>query len=143
MRGNVDTRLAKVADGEFAAAILAEAGLERLGRADAVTERFGFDRMVPAPGQGALAVEAATGTAGAAVGGALDDPSLRLLLHAERLLLAETGAGCRSALGAVAEWDDGIRLTAFVSDEKGSRRAVVWGESPEEVVATARKELGL
>lgn len=143
MRGNVDTRLAKVADGEFAAAILAEAGLERLGRADAVTERFGFDRMVPAPGQGALAVEAATGTAGAAVGGALDDPSLRLLLHAERLLLAETGAGCRSALGAVAEWDDGIRLTAFVSYEKGSRRAVVWGESPEEVVATARKELGL
>lgn len=143
MRGNVDTRLAKVADGEFAAAILAEAGLERLGRADAVTERFGFDRMVPTPGQGALAVEAATGTAGAAVGGALDDPSLRLLLHAERLLLAETGAGCRSALGAVAEWDDGIRLTAFVSDEKGSRRAVVWGESPEEVVATARKELGL
>ena len=143
MRGNVDTRLAKVADGECAAAILADAGLERLGLADAVTERFGFDRMVPAPGQGALAVEAATGTAGAAVGGALDDPSLRLLLHAERLLLAETGAGCRSALGAVAEWDDGIRLTAFVSDEKGSRRAVVWGESPEEVVATARKELGL
>src|SRR5690606_24911280 len=124
---NVDTRLAKVADGEFAAAILAEAGLQRRGRGAAVAERCRCDRVVPAPGQGARAVEAATGTAGAAVGGALDDPSLRLLLHAERLLLAETGAGCRSALGAVAEWDDGIRLTAFVSDEKGSRRAVVWG----------------
>ncbi|HEX6946022.1 MAG TPA: hydroxymethylbilane synthase [Acidimicrobiia bacterium] len=144
IRGNVDTRLAKVATGSPAAAILAEAGLERLGREDAVAERFHTERMVPAPGQGALAVEAALGTAGAELGAQLDDPSLRPLLDAERLLLAETGAGCRSALGALAEWDGRkMRLTCFVSDERGSRRAVVSGESPEEIVAGAREELGL
>lgn len=144
LRGNVDTRLKKVAAGDPAAAVLAEAGLERLGRTDVIAERLDVDRMVPAPGQGALAIEAAAGTAGAEFGSALDDPSLRSLLQAERLLLAETGAGCRSALGALGEWDDGrIRLTAFVSDERGSRRTVVFGESPEAVVSAARMELEL
>ena len=91
-----------------------------------------------------MAVEAARGTFGAEVGAVLDNTSLRPLLRTERLLLAETGAGCRSALGALAEWHNGhIRLTAFVSDERGSRRAVVLGETPESVVADARKELGL
>jgi len=144
IRGNVDTRLASVSDGDPTAAVLAEAGLERLGRTDAIAERLGIARMVPAPGQGALAVEAARGTFGAEVGAVLDNTSLRPLLRTERLLLAETGAGCRSALGALAEWHNGhIRLTAFVSDERGSRRAVVLGETPESVVADARKELGL
>ncbi|HEX7097860.1 MAG TPA: hydroxymethylbilane synthase [Acidimicrobiia bacterium] len=144
IRGNVDTRLDKVATGQPAAAVLAEAGLERLGRLDAVAERFPIDRMVPAPGQGALAVEAAAHTFGAEIGAVLDDPSLRPVLETERLLLAETGAGCRSALGALAEWEAGrIRLTAFVSDDTGSRRTVVVGDSPEEVVAEARKELDL
>lgn len=145
LRGNVDTRLRKVAAGDPVAALLAEAGLERLGRTDVISQRLTVEQMVPAPGQGALAVEAVAGTRGAeVVAAALDSSDLRPLLSAERQLLAETGAGCRSALGAVAAWESGrIRLDCFVSDERGRRRSVVVGDSPDEVVAFARQELGL
>jgi hydroxymethylbilane synthase len=144
LRGNVDTRLGKVARGEVAAAVLAEAGMERLGLRDSIAERFGTDRMVPAPGQGALAVEARRGSAAAEIAGTLDDVGLRELLTAERDLLAETGAGCRSALGALATRESGqIRLDVFVADERGPRRAVVFGDTSQEVVAEARKEVGL
>src|SRR5690606_16436061 len=111
LRGNVDTRLRKVAAGDPIAALLAEAGLERLGKTDVISQRLTVEQLVPAPGQGALAVEAVAGTRGAEVVAALDSSDLRRLLSAERQLLAETGAGCRSALGAVAAWESGrIRL---------------------------------
>lgn len=144
LRGNVDTRLRKVAEGEVAAAVLAEAGLERLGKDELIAERLDVAQMVPAPGQGALAIEAARGSDAADLARNLDDVSLRDLLEVERSLLAETGAGCRSALGALARWDGGrIRLDCFVADERGARQVVVVGETPEGVVADARKELGL
>lgn len=144
LRGNVDTRLRKVAAGEVDAAVLAEAGLERLGKAGVIAQRFEVTKMVPAPGQGALAVEARRGSGSAELAGTIDDGPLRILLSAERMLLAETGAWCRSALGALATWDAGrIRLETFVADDRGARRAVVFGETPEAVVAEARKELGL
>jgi hydroxymethylbilane synthase len=144
LRGNVDTRLRKVAAGEVDAALVAEAGLDRLGKPELITQRFETAQMVPAPGQGALAVEARTESDFAHLAGIIDDGSLRTLLSAERLLLAETGAGCRSALGAHAIWQDQkIRLEAFVADERGSRRTVAFGDTPEAVVAEARKELGL
>jgi hydroxymethylbilane synthase len=144
LRGNVDTRLRKVAAGEVNAALLAEAGLDRLGKSERITQRFETAQMVPAPGQGALAVEARTGSNFAEIAAAIDDSSLRILLSAERLLLAETGAGCRSALGAHATWQDQkVRLEAFVADERGLRRTVGFGDTPEAVVAEARKELGL
>ena len=144
LRGNVDTRLRKVAAREVDAALLAEAGLDRLGKSELITQRFETAQMVPAPGQGALAVEARTGSDFAHLAGIIDDGSLRILLSAERLLLAEAGAGCRSALGAHATWQDQkIRFEAFVADERGPRRAVACGDTPEAVVAEARKELGL
>ncbi|MGH8928075.1 MAG: hydroxymethylbilane synthase [Acidimicrobiia bacterium] len=144
LRGNVDTRLRKVARGEVDAAVLAEAGLDRLGKSELITQRLDLAQMVPAPGQGALAVEACASSDFANQAGIIDDSSLRILLSAERLLLAETGAGCRSALGAHATWqEDKIRLEAFVADERGRRRTVVFGETPEAVVAETRKELGL
>lgn len=144
LRGNVDTRLRKVAAGEMDAALLAEAGLDRLGKSELITQRFETAQMVPAPGQGALAVEARTASDFAELTAAIDDSLLRILLSAERLLLAETGAGCRSALGAHAIWQDQkIRLEAFVADERGPRRTVAFGDTPEAVVAEARKELGL
>jgi hydroxymethylbilane synthase len=144
LRGNVDTRLRKVADGVVDAAMLAEAGLDRLGRSDLIAQRFDVAQIVPAPGQGALAVEARSRSDLADLAGRLDDRPLRILLTAERLLLAQTGAGCRSALGAYASWQEQtIRLDAFVADERGRRRVVVFGETPEAVVAQARKELGL
>ena len=144
LRGNVDTRLEKVASGEVDAAVLAEAGLERLGRGDSIAQRLAVAEMVPAPGQGALAIETREGDDCAGVVAAIDDSSLRTLITAERLLLAETGAGCRSALGALAIWEDSlIRMDAFVSDHRGPRRALVRGETPEAVVAETRKALEL
>ena len=144
LRGNVETRLRKVIDGEVDAAILAEAGLARLGRTAAIEQRLDPGVMVPAPGQGALAVEALSGSAAAELAATIDDPALRSLLMTERTLLAETGAGCRSSLGALATSESGqIRFEAFVADDRGARHAVVHGASPEEVVSEARKELGL
>jgi hydroxymethylbilane synthase len=144
LRGNVDTRLRKIEAGEVDAAVLAEAGLERLGRSEMTAQRFAVEEMVPAPGQGALAVEARPGSEAAAMAGLLDDARLRSLLMAERDLLAQTGAGCRSALGVLARWEEGrMRLDAFVFDERGARQTVVVGDDGEAVVAGARKELGL
>ncbi|MDP8958308.1 MAG: hydroxymethylbilane synthase [Actinomycetota bacterium] len=144
LRGNVDTRLRKVAEGEVAAALLAEAGLLRLGRTSEIAQRFSLEEMVPAPAQGVLAVETLDGGEAAELVAAIDDPGVRRLVEAERRLLAETGAGCRSALGALAQELDGkIRMTTFVEDERGGRRAVVEGTDVEDVVEEARRELGL
>jgi hydroxymethylbilane synthase len=144
MRGNVDTRLEKVARHEVDAAILAEAGIARLGKLEWIAQRFDAAAMVPAPGQGALAIEARSGSRAAALAAAIDDDSLRTLLTAERLLLAETGAGCRSALGALATSVEGmIRLEAFVADDFGPRHFLAFGETPEAVVAEVRKGLEL
>ena len=144
LRGNVDTRLRKVAAGEVDAAVMAEAALDRLGRSALIAQRFDVAQMVPAPGQGALAVETRAGSNFTELVNTIDDRWLRISLSAERLLLAETGAGCRSALGAHAtRVEKNIRLEAFVSDERGGRRAVALGETPEGVVAETRKELGL
>lgn len=144
IRGNVDTRLAAVASGDIQAVVLAEAGLVRLGRSDAVAHRFGFDEMVPAPGQGTLAVEARGGGFVAELLEALDDPSTRVATETERALLALTGAGCRSALGAYAEVTaDGVTLVAFVDDERGPRRGRVEAAEPDEAAKTMAEELGL
>jgi hydroxymethylbilane synthase len=144
LRGNVDTRLAKVARGEVDGAVLAEAGLDRLGRLGSIAERLNPTQMVPAPGQGALAVEARVDSGFAQLASLIDDARIRVLVTTERLLLAETGAGCRSALGAHATSDgDQMRLNAFVADEGGRRRSVSVGSTPESVVESARLDLGL
>ncbi|MEX2653254.1 MAG: hydroxymethylbilane synthase [Acidimicrobiia bacterium] len=144
LRGNVDTRLRKVATGHVDAAVLAEAALDRLGRSELIAQRLGVAEMVPAPGQGALGIETRAGSHFTQLASTIDDCWLRISLSSERLLLAETGAGCRSALGAYAtRHQKYIRLEAFIADERGRRRAVVLGETPEAVVAEARKELGL
>lgn len=144
LRGNVDTRVRKVANGDVDAAILAEAGLERLGLADQITQRFSVEAMVPAPGQGALAVETRKVGEAAELAKTIDDARLRPLLEVERGLLMETGAGCRSALGALATWaEDQIRMDLFVEDERGSRRATVLGCEPHEVILAGKRELGL
>jgi len=144
LRGNIDTRLDKIANGAVDGAVLAEAGLDRLGRAEVIAQRLDPAQMVPAPGQGALAVEARVGSRFAELASLIDDVETRVLVNAERLLLEETGAGCRSALGALAtSHGDQIRLNAFVADGDGRRRSVSFGSTPESVVASARRELGL
>lgn len=143
IRGNVGTRLSKVGT-EVDAVVLAEAGLRRLGMQEAIDHRLGLDEMVPAPAQAALCVEAIEGSESARLIDAIDDTRVRIEIEAERLLLAETGAGCRSALGGLAEATrDGLRMTAFVHDDAGPRRAVVEGHSATALVAEMRSELRL
>jgi hydroxymethylbilane synthase len=106
IRGNADTRLAKVRDGELDAVVLAYAGLGRIGRIDAVSEVFEPDEMVPAPGQGALAVECRTeDTELVALLATIDDPATRAAVTAERSLLAALEAGCSAPVGAFAVHD--------------------------------------
>ncbi len=143
IRGNVGTRLSKVGT-DVDAVVLAEAGLRRLGLADAIDHRFGLDEMVPAPAQAALCVEAMEGSEAAGLVDAIDDALVRVEVEAERLLLAETGAGCRSALGGLAEaTGSGLRMTSFVHDDAGPRRAVVEARSATALVEKMRSELQL
>jgi hydroxymethylbilane synthase len=128
IRGNVDTRLAKVANGSVDAVLLARAGLVRLGRDGEITETIDPIQMLPAPGQGALAVEVAAASAGLAddIRGALDDSDSRASVTAERALLRTLEAGCMAPIGAladVAEGDDGpeMWLRAVVAAPDGSR----------------------
>ena len=122
VRGNAGTRLAKVASGELDAVVLAYAGLARIGALDLVSEVFEPDAMVPAPGQGALAVECLAG-AGDLAGllATVDDPGTRAAVTAERTVLAELEAGCSAPLGAYAAGTGLLRLTAAVVAGDGSQ----------------------
>jgi hydroxymethylbilane synthase len=114
IRGNVDTRLRKVADGDLDAVVLARAGLARLGRADEASETLDPMLMLPAPAQGALAIECRADDGDLVEQlGRLDDPASRAAVTAERALLAELAAGCSApvaALAEVAEGDDGLEI---------------------------------
>jgi hydroxymethylbilane synthase len=111
VRGNVDTRLRRVSEGDLDAVVVALAGLRRLGRADAATEVLDPIRLLPAPAQGALAVECrASDETAQALLAALDDADTRAAVAAERALLAALEAGCSApvaALGVVAEGEFG------------------------------------
>ncbi|MES4888235.1 hydroxymethylbilane synthase [Streptomyces sp. NPDC096012] len=108
IRGNVDTRIGYVHGGELDAVVLAAAGLNRIGRIDEVTDFLSVDTVLPAPGQGALAIECRAGntaqdTALIAALGELDDPYTRAAVTAERSLLAALEAGCSAPVGALAD----------------------------------------
>jgi hydroxymethylbilane synthase len=108
VRGNVDTRLRKVADGELDAVVVALAGLRRLGRADEATEVLDPIQVLPAPAQGALAVECrASDSPTLAVLSTLNDADTRAAVAAERALLAALEAGCSAPVAALAEVAEG------------------------------------
>jgi hydroxymethylbilane synthase len=112
VRGNVDTRLAYVTRGELDAVVLARAGLARLGRLEVVTEVLDPLQVLPAPAQGALAIECRAGELVEVIG-RLDDPDTRTAVAAERSLLATLEAGCSAPVGALAEvveGDDGLEV---------------------------------
>jgi len=134
IRGNVDTRLRAVAEGRYDAVVLARAGLLRLGREAEATEVIDPIQMLPAPGQGALAVECrADDDELVAWLAAIDDPDSHAAVRAERAVLAALEAGCSAPIGAlaeVAEGDDGAELSlrAVVAAPDGSdalRRSLV------------------
>lgn len=114
VRGNVDTRIGKVTSGELDAVVLARAGLARLGRTDEVTEALDPLQMLPAPGQGALAIECRSADADLVEAlAALDDAPTRAAVTAERAVLATLEAGCSAPVGALAEvveGEDGAEL---------------------------------
>jgi hydroxymethylbilane synthase len=108
VRGNVDTRIGKVTSGAYDAVVLARAGLARLGRLDDVTEALDPLQMLPAPGQGALAIECRSDDTDLVDDlAALDDPASRAAVTAERAVLATLEAGCAAPLGALAEVVEG------------------------------------
>ncbi len=100
IRGNVDTRIRKVEQGEYDAIVLAAAGLRRLGWGDIISEVFRADIVCPAVGQGALAIETREEGPGHDACAQLDDPWTRLPVTAERAMLAELGGGCQVPIGA-------------------------------------------
>lgn len=109
IRGNVDTRIGKVRSGELDAVVLARAGLARLGRAGEATEILDPIQVLPAPGQGALAVECRAEDIAlvALLGEALDDAATRAAVTCERTVLALLEAGCAAPVGALAETVEG------------------------------------
>lgn len=122
LRGNVDTRLRRLAEGDFDAIVVAQAGLERLGRGGEGTP-LDAGSFVPAPGQGCLVLEARAGDGEvAASAGALTDGAALTALTAERAVVRALEASCHTPMGAhaVAE-GDALRLTAFVGLPDGSR----------------------
>ncbi|RRR77377.1 hydroxymethylbilane synthase [Streptomyces sp. RP5T] len=128
IRGNIDTRMRFVREGELDAVVLAAAGLQRLGRIDEVTDFLSVDTVLPAPGQGALAIECTADNADLiAALGELDDPFTRVAVTAERSLLAALEAGCSAPVGALADLlADGqivkeMRLRGVVGTTDGSR----------------------
>ncbi|MGI5165481.1 hydroxymethylbilane synthase [Spirillospora sp. CA-253888] len=123
IRGNADTRLRKVTDGELDAVVLAHAGLKRIGRLEEVAEVFGPERMLPAPGQGSLALECRADRPDLVeLLGTIDDRATRAAVLAERTVLAVLEAGCSAPVGAyAAEVEQELRLTATVVASDGTR----------------------
>jgi hydroxymethylbilane synthase len=125
LRGNLDTRLNRVRSGDLDAIVVARAGLARLGRLGDVTETLEPVQMLPAPAQGALAVECRAGDTGlAALLAGFDDPDSRIAVTAERTLLADLEAGCSAPVGAIAEVVESIDDDGRVFEELSLRACV-------------------
>jgi hydroxymethylbilane synthase len=146
IRGNVDSRLAKVASGEYNAAILAAAGLNRLGQSHAAVEYLNFETLLPAPGQGALAIECrAEDTELLEKLAALDHAESHLVVAAERAVLVGVKASCSTAIGAVATWENGVlEVTAELSHptQDWHERASVSAELPAASSLSEAHQLG-
>jgi hydroxymethylbilane synthase len=147
LRGNVDTRLAKLDRGEYDAIVLAAAGLRRLGLDARITARLETDEMLPAPGQGALGVECLAGRAEvAALLAPLADSPTTICVRAERTVSRALGGSCALPLAAYAEiFNDQLRLRALVASADGKKviRAECVGEAadPQGLGERAAQEL--
>jgi hydroxymethylbilane synthase len=140
LHGNVDTRLRKLAEGDYDAIVLAAAGLRRLGRATEIGFALSPEQMVPAPGQGALAIQVRTGDAEAlAAVGRLTDLDAMRELTAERAAVAPLRASCATPVGVHARTEgERLTLTAFIGLPDGSE----WIRDRLDGAAEAPTELG-
>lgn len=140
IRGNVDTRVRRVLDGEYDAALLAAAGVTRLGLATHVTEWIPAEAMLPAPGQGALAVQCRTGDAATLRRlAAIDEPAVRAAVEAERGFLQRLGGGCSAPIAAYARVEEGrLCMTGVVASPDGRRLVRVDGVAEDSGVLACR-----
>jgi len=128
VRGNLDTRLRKLDEGQYDAILLAAAGLKRLGWGDRIAEVLPVETMCPAVGQGALAIETRASGPGFEACRSLDDAGARAAVTAERAVLLALGGGCQVPIGAHARVEGArLRIVAVVASPDGS--ALVRGES--------------
>jgi hydroxymethylbilane synthase len=143
IRGNVDTRLTKLAERGLDALILAQAGLERLRREAAVTEVLDPSWMLPAVGQGALGLECrADDAATLTLLSALNDAGAAAAVRAERALLLALGGGCQVPLGALGRVEDGqLHLRAAVLSPDGQRRVADEHGGPADAPEAVGREL--
>ncbi len=145
LRGNVDTRLAKLDRGEYDAIVLAAAGLTRLGLQERIRARLSADESLPAPGQGALGIECVAAREDVrALLAPLADPASALCVRAERAVSRALGGSCTLPLAAYAQFsEDRLSLRALVASEDGTRvlRASAQGSDPEAVGAAAAERL--
>jgi len=131
IRGNAGTRLGKVSEGELDAVVLAYAGLARIGHVGAITQVFEPEEMLPAPGQGALAVECRADDAElTALLQAVTDEASMAAVTAERSLLEALEAGCSAPIGAFAGGSAQLRMQAAVMSPDGSRTLRAHGGAP-------------
>jgi hydroxymethylbilane synthase len=143
IRGNVETRIRKVRDGEYDATLLAAAGLARLGLLDEASAVLPADVLLPAPGQGALAVQARAGDPDTLeLLAAVDDPVARATTTAERVFLRALAAGCTAPVAAHAvRSNEGVHLEALVASPDGRDVVRVSASgSPEEVGERAARD---
>ena len=144
IRGNVDTRIRKVREGTVDAAVLAAAGLQRLGRDAEIAEWLSFEVMLPAPGQGALALQGVEGSYACELALAADDLPTRQAVEAERMLLRRLGGGCLTPVAAYAmQYGNRLWLRAAVLSASGNRasRAEAMEIDAESVVEAVLEQL--
>jgi hydroxymethylbilane synthase len=140
IRGNLDTRLRKLDEGQYDAILLAAAGLKRLGWEDRIAEILDPEAMCPAVGQGALAIETRAGSDCAA---ALDDALTHVAVDAERAVLGSLGGGCQVPIGAHATVEnDRIRLLGVVAAPDGSEVIRAEASGPVSEAAALGRALG-
>ncbi|MBK4142173.1 hydroxymethylbilane synthase [Corynebacterium macginleyi] len=146
LRGNIDTRMSKVTDGELDAVVLAYAGLLRGGYEDRVSDIFDPEIFMPAPAQGAMAIEAVAGTEAAAALDALVDVRATAAALAERAVLARLEAGCTAPVAATSRWNgDQLTVRGGVFALDGSRQltATAAGTAVGTAVVTAEEAMEL
>ncbi len=140
LRGNLDTRLRKLDEGQYDAVVVAQAGLNRMGLADRATQIFSADEMLPAIGQGALAIETRAGDEELRAGlDGLRDPDTEAAITAERAFLARLGGGCQVPLAAHAQVKgERLRLKGVVVSTDGEQAV----EGSEEGAASEAEAIG-
>lgn len=144
LRGNVDTRLKRLKDGDFDAILLACSGLNRLGFSEVIRERLSLDAFLPAPGQGALAIQTRENDADAAWTRVLNHDLTALAVAAERGAMAALEGSCRTAIGAYAHIEGGrLHLSTEMLSPDGAGRWTRSGDIAADADHAAARTLGL